>query len=117
MTFDALVRNDRRLVVIQNIMGEVAHGSQILVKSSKETSTAMMEVSAGVQRIAETSSIVAEAANDAAIEARQGFQDMNQAVEQMTAIKSKVSKTSVTISEVVDLSGKIGRILKFHRKS
>lgn len=99
-------------VVIQNIMGEVAHGSQILVKSSEETSTAMMEVSAGVQRIAETSSIVAEAANDAAAEARQGFQDMNQAVEQMTAIKSKVSETAFTISEMVDLSKKIGHILE-----
>lgn len=89
----------------------MAQGSQVLMKGSEETSFAMNEVAAGVQRIAKTSSTVAEAANEAAIEARQGFEDMNLAVHQMSSIKIIVTETASTISELVDLSTKIDRML------
>ncbi|OCT15644.1 hypothetical protein A8709_16410 [Paenibacillus pectinilyticus] len=96
---------------IQRIMTDMAQGSQVLMKGSEETSSAMNEVAAGVQRIAETSSTVAEAANEAAVEARQGFEDMSLAVGQMSLIKHKVMETASTISELVDLSTKIDRML------
>jgi methyl-accepting chemotaxis protein len=96
---------------IQSIMTDMAQGSEVLMKGSEETSFAMNEVAAGVQRIAETSSFVAEAANEAAIDARKGFEDMSLAVHQMTSIKMKVSETAATISELVDLSTQIDRML------
>ncbi|MEC0231608.1 methyl-accepting chemotaxis protein [Paenibacillus alba] len=96
---------------ISTIMVEVAAGSEVLVQSAEETSSAMNEVSSGIQRIAETSSIVAEAAADAADEARQGYLDVNQAIGQMRAIKIKVSETSATLTELIDLSSQIDRIL------
>ncbi|MEK3724926.1 methyl-accepting chemotaxis protein [Paenibacillus sp. FSL H8-0034] len=97
--------------VITDIMQEVAVGSELQMRSSQDTASAMNEVSLGVQRIAETSSVVANAAGDAAQDARRGSVDLEQAVVQMASIKTKVSETAVTISQLHELSIRIDRIL------
>ncbi|UKS27802.1 methyl-accepting chemotaxis protein [Paenibacillus sp. HWE-109] len=100
---------------ISTIMVEVAAGSEVLVQAAEETSTAMSEVSSGIQRIAETSSLVAEAATEAADEARQGYIGVNQAIEQMDAIKIKVTETSATLAHLVETARHIDRILEVIR--
>ncbi|RTE02858.1 methyl-accepting chemotaxis protein [Paenibacillus whitsoniae] len=96
---------------IQAIMVEMAQGSQVLLRGSVETAAAMNEVSMGVSRIAETSSVVAAAAGDAAEQARQGFAAMGAALEQMASIKGQAAETAGTISALVEVSAKIDAML------
>lgn len=112
----SVVESEGNNRIISGVMLEVAAGSSLQVQSAQETSVAMNEVNIGVQRIAETSSLVAGAAGDAAEEARKGSMDVDQAIVQMSSIKAKVGETASTIAELHELSTKIDRILSVVRE-
>ncbi|WP_372814682.1 methyl-accepting chemotaxis protein [Paenibacillus sp.] len=94
---------------------EVVAGAEVQVQAAQETSTAMNEMSAGVQKIAESSFVVAETAAHAAEQSDKGRLVVEDAIRQMNRIKDNVAGTSVTIRQLAELTLQIDRILKVIR--
>lgn len=96
---------------ITSSIREVAAGAAVQVQRSTETAHAMEEMSGGVQRIAESSAIVAEASLNATEEARHGNAGAEKAMERMTAIATSTEAIADDMARLEQRSAEIGQIV------
>ncbi|CAM3956408.1 methyl-accepting chemotaxis protein [Cohnella lubricantis] len=90
---------------------EVLSASEAQLQGSEQTSTAMTEMALGVQRIAESSAVVAEAANHSMDEVQQGDAAIQQAVSQMKAVRESVSRSSEKLRTLETYSKQIDEVV------
>lgn len=96
---------------IATAIQSVASGAETQLASSKECQRAMMEMTIGIQKIAESSSVVSELATDTSDLAMQGETVINKTVEQMNTIEQRVFNAAEVMQELNDSSNRIGDIL------
>ncbi|MDQ1910215.1 HAMP domain-containing methyl-accepting chemotaxis protein [Paenibacillus sp. GD4] len=96
---------------ISGAIQEVAAGAHAQLKGAEETSTAMEEMAIGVQRIAETSTTVAEAAAAAEQQALHGNNALQQAIGQMNNIHVTVGDSAAVVQQLGARSEEIGSII------
>lgn len=92
-------------------MQSVSHATEGQLMGAEQTSIAMGEMAVGVQRIAESSSVVTEASHTSMLEVQQGRVAINQAVEQMKFINESVGKSADDMRALEVYSQKIGEIV------
>ncbi|HEU4964351.1 MAG TPA: methyl-accepting chemotaxis protein [Bacilli bacterium] len=97
---------------ITETIQEVALGAESQVNGANDSATAMEEMTQGIQRIAETSSSVAEASQETAREAEQGNEAVQQAVLQMTSIRTTVRSSADGVKVLEQRSLEIGKIIE-----
>lgn len=96
---------------IADAIHTVAVGSETQLQSSQECQRAMDEMATGIQRIAESSSIVAELASDTVIQADSGQRVMVSTVVQIQEIERHLVGSVEIIHELKRLSEHIGEIM------
>ncbi|WP_160397228.1 methyl-accepting chemotaxis protein [Paenibacillus sp. MMS18-CY102] len=77
---------------------------------SEQNATAMHEMAGGISRIAETASLVSDNAGQASAGAIDGRRAVTAATEQMAVVRKRSSETADALSELGELSGRIGDI-------
>jgi methyl-accepting chemotaxis protein len=77
---------------------------------AEETARAMSEVSTGVQRIAESSGVVAESSNIATINDKRGNESVHKAMEQMESIHTSTENMAVNIQMLGEQSGRVAKL-------
>ncbi|WP_158299593.1 methyl-accepting chemotaxis protein [Paenibacillus antri] len=95
-------------LVIQDIAG----GADRQVQGADESARALEEMSVGIQRIAESSSIASETTNDVSQRAQAGNDLMRRAEEQMQVILRSVDESQVAIRRLADRSKEIQQIVE-----
>lgn len=90
---------------------QIAEGANSHASSSKEVAMTMSDMASGVVKIAETSSMVSEAAQEAAGQAESGTVVVEQAVKQIGNIGEGTSKVASAIERLNDRSQEIAGIL------
>lgn len=90
---------------------EVAAGAENQLRGSEESARAMNEMTIGIQRIAETTSLIAEVTLDTTRQAQEGTQSIHKAVTQMESIKDSVVHSSEVVKTLGDRSTEIVHIL------
>lgn len=93
--------------VVQAIKG-VASGADIQLQATGESARAMEEMSAGVQRIAESSVHAAELADLVSRQAGSGYEKIAQAEAHMRKIESSVAETSGLVASLGTRTDQIG---------
>jgi len=96
---------------IANAAQEVLNASEAQLHGSEQTSSAMVEMALGVQRIAESSSVVTEAAHLSMEEVQQGDVAIRQAIRQMEAVRDSVSQSSENLRTLESYSQKINEVV------
>lgn len=91
--------------------GQAAAGSEQQFQSTRECQTAMTEMAIGIQRIAESTSIVSELAAETSEKAADGEGDMERVVGQMRKIEIDLNDTAAIIRELEEHGGRIGEIM------
>ncbi|HZG88434.1 methyl-accepting chemotaxis protein [Paenibacillus sp.] len=89
---------------------EVAAGAETQVQRAAETATAMEEVNAGIQRIAEASLAASEASWNSTASARRGKERADQALRQMHAISETTQALAADIETLERRSAEIRHI-------
>jgi len=89
---------------------EVAAGAETQVQRAAETATAMEEVNAGIQRIAESSLAASEASWKSTASARRGKERADQALHQMNAISETTNALAADIDTLERRSAEIRHI-------
>lgn len=92
---------------------QIASGAQAHASSSNEIATSMSDMASGIVKIAETSSMVSEAAQEAASQAETGSVVVEQAVKQIGNIGAGTSKVGTAIERLNERSSEIEQILSF----
>lgn len=95
--------------VAQNIQ-EVANGTEIQARVAEETSKAIVEMTVGIQRIAENTTLIADHSTTTSHQADQGQAALIRLVDQMSEVKTVISKLSDTIGTLENRSMQIGAI-------
>ncbi|WP_205127043.1 methyl-accepting chemotaxis protein [Paenibacillus ginsengarvi] len=95
---------------IVDAIQQVASGADTQLQSSQECQRAMTEMTIGIQRIAESSTLVSELAAESAASASDGRSVMGKAVEQMRVIERELHESVEVISELKQLGDNIGEI-------
>ncbi|AJY74755.1 methyl-accepting chemotaxis protein [Paenibacillus beijingensis] len=90
---------------------QIAEGATMHASSSQEISISMNDMASGVERIAETSSIVSEAAQLAANHAETGSAAVEQAVKQIVGIGEGAAKMGEAVERLDGRSQQIATIL------
>jgi methyl-accepting chemotaxis protein len=90
---------------------QIASGTERQLKGTEDSSIAMGEIAVGIQRVAESSSKLAEVALNTSQEAEDGNVSILKSINQMNQIQTSVSKAEVKVSELSQLSIEIGQIL------
>jgi methyl-accepting chemotaxis protein len=96
---------------ITSSIREVATGAAVQVQRSTETAHSMEEMSGGIQRIAESSAIVAEASLRATDEAKLGNVRAERAMDTMTSIVSSTEAMADEIARLEQSTEEIGQIV------
>lgn len=96
---------------VVNSINEVAKGAEVSAEVAASSAEAMNEVSTGVQRIAQSSSEVANMSQQSTIIARDGNDKIEKAVAQMNRISGSVEGTSSIIEQLGNRSKEIGDIV------
>ncbi|WP_179281047.1 methyl-accepting chemotaxis protein [Paenibacillus sp. XY044] len=96
---------------ITEAISQVAADSETQLQSSTECQRAMSEMSVGIQRIAESSSVVSDLAANTTERAVEGESVMKKSLEQMQTIENNLSDSVGTMRELEELSRQIGGIL------
>jgi methyl-accepting chemotaxis protein len=96
---------------ITSSIREVATGAAVQVQRSTETANSMEEMSGGIQRIAESSAIVAEASLRATDEAKLGNVRAERAMDTMTSIVSSTEAMADEIARLEQRTEEIGQIV------
>lgn len=91
-------------------LNEMAVGAETSVKGAKDSAIAMEELVYGVQKIAESSSIVTEESIQAANEAEQGNESVQKAVQQMDSIEKSVNESAILTIQMGDQTQTIGKV-------
>jgi methyl-accepting chemotaxis protein len=114
LSAEMLTRNAHASTEVSNqitdAIQEVATGANSQLKGAEETSTAMEEMALGIQRIAETSSTVAEAAAMAEQQAVSGNAALQEAISQMNKIHASTRDSAAVVEELGSRSQEIGTI-------
>ncbi|WP_404427382.1 methyl-accepting chemotaxis protein [Ureibacillus chungkukjangi] len=90
---------------------QIASGTERQLKGTEDSSIAMGEIALGIQRVAESSTKLAEAALNTTQEAEEGNVSISKSITQMKQIQSSVTKAEGKVSELSQLSIQIGQIL------
>lgn len=90
---------------------EVLRAGEGQLQSAEQTSTAMGEMAAGVQRIAESSSAVTELSQDSLVEVHRGSIAIRETIEQMKLIHQSASRSAEDMRTLEAYSQQIGNIL------
>ncbi|MEK3732169.1 MULTISPECIES: methyl-accepting chemotaxis protein [Paenibacillus] len=92
---------------------QIAEGANAHASSSNEIATSMSDMASGIVKIAETSSMVSEAAQEAASHAETGSVVVEQAVKQIGSIGEGTEKVGSAIERLNERSMQIEEILNF----
>ncbi|PZD94645.1 hypothetical protein DNH61_16940 [Paenibacillus sambharensis] len=95
-----------------DIIQLIADGSATQMRSLEETSIAMEEMTVGVMRISETTSVVAELSASTEEQAQQGNQLLSEAVRQMDTINDSVTQFADTVGKLDEHSKTINQIVE-----
>jgi methyl-accepting chemotaxis protein len=95
-------------LVIQDIAG----GAEKQVRGAEDSARALEEMSIGIQRIAESSTIASETTNDVSQRAQAGNELMRRAEEQMRVILRSVEQSQTAIRRLADRSKEIQHIVE-----
>ncbi|MEC1757907.1 methyl-accepting chemotaxis protein [Schinkia azotoformans] len=90
---------------------EVASGAETQVSSSEQSAVAIEEVSLGIQRIAESSTTVRDSAQEATSLSEQGYQSLQEAINQMKSIEKGTQNTTDAIKKLNESSKEISKII------
>ncbi len=90
---------------------EVASGSETQVASSRQSAIAMEEVSSGIQRIAESSTTVKDSVHETKSLSEQGYQSLQDAIQQMDSIEKGTKATTIAIRKLSERSKEISNII------
>ncbi len=96
---------------IATAVKEMTDGGESQLNSAIETSRAMEEMAIGVQKVAESSSIVAEVSDASVQEIREGRRAIQEAVGQMKSIRESVGQTAQDMQQLYEHSQKITGII------
>jgi len=86
--------------IVADAVREVAAGSEQQLQSSKESQRAMMEITIGIQRIAESASAVADLAQDTSEKSTTGGERIDSTVAQMNTIEGRLVQTAAEVQEL-----------------
>lgn len=86
--------------IVADAVREVAAGSAQQLQSSKESQRAMMEITIGIQRIAESASQVADLAHDTSEKSTTGGQRIDSTVAQMNTIEGRLVQAAAEVQEL-----------------
>lgn len=96
---------------ISGKMQEVAAGSDTQLQSAEESKGAMGEMAVGIQRIAQSSSLVAELSHEAASEANTGLETVKKAISKMEQVRTSVGESNDMARELAEHSRQISDIV------
>lgn len=91
-------------------MINVTRGTDNQARSSKESARAMEEMAIGIQRIAENSSAVSEAAQSMLKKSELGNESIEDTMIQLSKIKHSTDKVTEAVNELEDQSNEVGTI-------
>lgn len=100
---------------VVEMIQKMSDGAQIQMKSTDESAMAMEEMATGIQRIAQTSTIVSENASKAEQEALQGNESINISINQISTISKFVKNLESVVTLLGDRSQEIGQIVEVIR--
>ncbi|MEW9702149.1 methyl-accepting chemotaxis protein [Paenibacillus sp. SI8] len=92
------------------IMQETVKRAETQLHGTEESSKAMSEMTIGIQRIAESASIVSDSSQDSSQSAVDGNEAMGKVIVQMESIQYSVKDTASKIHQLHDFSRQIGQI-------
>ncbi|PSK17875.1 methyl-accepting chemotaxis protein, partial [Brevibacillus sp. NRRL NRS-603] len=90
---------------------EVASGAKNQLRGTEESARAMEEMSIGIQRVAETTSIISESSTSTADEAQLGNQSIQKAIQQMDSIRGSVEHSVTVVKQLGERSKEIVQII------
>ncbi|WP_160394845.1 methyl-accepting chemotaxis protein [Paenibacillus sp. MMS18-CY102] len=93
--------------LVAEAVREVAAGSSQQLQSSQESQRAMTEMAIGIQRIAESSSVVSDLAVETSHKANDGGQLIEGTVTQMREIESDLLESNAAMNELQEETGRI----------
>ncbi|GED60933.1 methyl-accepting chemotaxis protein [Brevibacillus formosus] len=96
---------------ISTTIQEVASGAQNQLRGTEESARAMEEMSIGIQRVAETTSIISESSTSTADEAQLGNQSIQKAIQQMDSIRGSVEHSVTVVKQLGERSKEIVQII------
>ncbi|CAM3842094.1 methyl-accepting chemotaxis protein [Marinicrinis lubricantis] len=96
-------------------MKEVASGSLTQVKSSEDSARAMEELASGIQRIAESTSFVADISGQATDEIKSGHESIASVVDEMSGLNEAMKETNQVVATLGQRSEEIGKIVDLIR--
>lgn len=94
-------------------VGQVVRCSEANYQASEQISTAMNEMSSGVQKIAESSTNVSETAQSVVQEVDRGNGEIQQAITQMRQVSHSVEHTAELVHSLEEKSEQIRQIVSF----
>jgi methyl-accepting chemotaxis protein len=97
---------------ITTMVKDIASGSETQAQGAEECKRAMEEMSIGIQRIAETSSTVAESSISTTNEAQMGNTSVQKAVHQMDSIHLSVNDSARVVKKLGERSLEIEKIVE-----
>lgn len=98
-------------LIITSSIREVAVGAESQMTSAVETSTAIEEMTVGIQRVAESSSSIAELTQKSAEQSEEGNESIQKAVQQMGLINNVVDNTADVIQSLGKKLEEIGKFI------
>lgn len=104
-------QNEEATNEIAESITEVSSGADIQQASANECQQAMTEMAIGIQKVAETSTVVSELATDTAELALSGEGVMTKTEQQMNTIEEHVQQATAAMHELNQSSKQIGSIL------
>lgn len=102
--------NQETLEEIVSQIKEISSGADTQKIQTEESSSAIQEIVAGVQYIASVSSDVSQSSLETTNEAKDGYEMIQEAVQQMNSISGTVTETSDTVKHLNNRSKEIGKI-------
>lgn len=96
---------------LESVIEEISEGSDSRVLSATESARAMEEMAAGNQRVAETSSMIAEKSLETTKEAEQGNVSIQEAIMQIEKVNESAHQSVISIKQLSDNSKEIIQII------
>lgn len=97
--------------LVAGTIQQISDGAERQSHSTTETARAMEEMAQGIQRVAETTGMVAELSVDAERQAKQGYERIDRAIQQMRTIGDATNRTKGTIAKLDEHSTQISEIV------
>jgi methyl-accepting chemotaxis protein len=97
---------------VMKAIQEVASGAEQQKESFRDHSIAMEEMAVGVQRIAESASVVADLATETSQKAQQGNRQIQQIRDQIKSVALSVEESDVITKDLAQKSNQINQIIE-----